>query len=172
MGAAELYCGHGGGAMPPSFDHEGGVGVGSQSAMSVSWRWLCRVGVHTAVPPLADVSPCRREARCGRCDRLLDAAEAHEWGKESKKDAKCVSVVNCRRCAKSETRDRHRLRDGRDVRLTSQGRALPQDQDPCRVYQVCLDCKAYFPGGYQHDKEDDPPYRCRRCGHWDDDTDA
>ncbi|MFF0378306.1 hypothetical protein [Actinoplanes missouriensis] len=102
----------------------------------------------------------------------MDSAEAHDWGKKSKKDARCITVVNCRRCAKRETHYQHRLRREPDVRLAFKAHPTVPAQEPCMVYEVCLDCGHGFSGDYEHDREEHPPYRCRRCGDWVDDGDA
>jgi DNA-directed RNA polymerase subunit RPC12/RpoP len=150
--------------------------MGSPGSEGTGKRWSCRIGLHSRAPAEASEGSCRREVRCRRCDRLLSAETIHDWDDGSAKDNRCASMVTCRRCAEQRHEFRHRNRAEIAADLRPGDRGVLSNlgtPGPCDVITICLDCGTRNATHRQeHDEEPDPPYRCRRCGHWYDDDEA
>jgi DNA-directed RNA polymerase subunit RPC12/RpoP len=150
--------------------------VRSPGNRGTAGRWLCRAGLHSRTPAERVEGTCRREIRCRRCDRLLRSETIHDWDDGSEKDARCSSVVTCRRCAAERNEFRHRNREVVAADLRPGDRAVLSNlgaPGPCDVIAICLDCGSRSTTHREsHDEEAEPPYRCRRCGHWYDDGEA
>jgi DNA-directed RNA polymerase subunit RPC12/RpoP len=138
--------------------------------------WLCRIGLHDRASVQLVDGTCREETRCGRCGRLRTTSEVHDWGAESPKDVRCISKAACRRCATERILFKHRDHEVVYASLSfdeSARFARPNPPGPCDIVATCLDCgRRDITYREEHDEEADPPFRCRRCGHFYDDDEA
>jgi DNA-directed RNA polymerase subunit M/transcription elongation factor TFIIS len=150
--------------------------VGTPEKQRGGRPWLCRFGLHRRSPVELVDGSCLQETRCRRCERLLSSTRVHDWSEVPEKDARCVSVVACRRCGEERHEFLHRNREIIAAELRPGDRSVLSNLGtpaPCDVIAICLDCgQRSLTYRQEHDEENEPPYRCQRCGHWYDDGEA